>query len=351
MASFEDVREEVTYLVKSRGSGLVLGAGASVSSGAPPTDELVELIKKRFPKASDDTNLFTVCDSVIHHPLYGRIELARFVKSQFDTLSPSECYKQLPRVHWRALFTTNYDDLIEQAYVTPSRVQTLQARNLGDAAATIPREGQLLFFYLMETIRQDMTGKSFPVLSWDDFLSTERHRSLILDLFKSILLDGAKIIYVGYSFNDFVFSRILDQSIREIGVRNQPHGYAILRDLPNSNDAAYHKLVSLKFQPVQGTFADLCEVIKDVAGDVGPGANKESPAGGSSVRIAGHVVRLPDDVASVIEESFRILSDKVTESKVEDSDAGPEKATSFLEGSDFGWLPYRKDWDFSRSSL
>src|SRR5690348_14665423 len=106
----------------------MIGAGASVSSGAPAGQELCSRIRGKYTgiNVSDEGKLLDLGTAICDSPQYGRLNLVRFVCDQFENLSPSKAYKQLPRVRWRALFTTNYDDLIEQAYRSPSRSQTLQ---------------------------------------------------------------------------------------------------------------------------------------------------------------------------------------------------------------------------------
>lgn len=353
IVTFATVRDEISHLVRSGHAGLVVGAGASVSSGAPLTADLVNRIRSEFPKASHSPNsdLFSVCDSVVHHRLYGASDLHRFVRCQFDTLSPSNDYKQLPRIPWRVLFTTNYDDLIEQTYTTPGRVQSLQVRHLGAGAATVPREGHLLLFYLMGSIRGDLRSGSSPILTWDDFLETEPHRRPVLDLFKSLLLEGGKIIYVGYSFTDFVLARVLERAIREIGVRNQPHGYAILYDEPDNHSPMYQKLMSLKVQPVHGTFEDLCDVVRHIADAGDESRHTPTPARGRTLTLSSGDVTLTDRVASVIEESFTILSNELTEERTGDQQAGRDQVIAFLDGRDVGWLPYRRNWGFRRPAL
>src|SRR5207253_558933 len=157
--------------------------------------------------------LFDAGSAVCDTPAYGRQELVRFVVEILEPLQPSQSYKQLPRVRWRALFTTNYDDLIEEAYQATSRVQTLQPVDLA-------------------------------------------------------------------------------------------YGYAILTGWPQDRTQPSDKMSMKKVIPVDGTFEEFAELVREVAdGDVttaarGP-ARPQSPATGKRVSVGKHVVTLTENQAGV----------------------------------------------------
>ena len=44
-----------------------------------------------------------------------RTEIEEFIRSKMN-VQPSEAHLDLCRIRWQAIFTTNYDDLIETAY-------------------------------------------------------------------------------------------------------------------------------------------------------------------------------------------------------------------------------------------
>ncbi len=62
----------------------MLGAGASISSGAPSTSDLLQRIRDRFPLASpaNRDDFLEVGTAVSDHPSYGRLDLVRFVREQ-----------------------------------------------------------------------------------------------------------------------------------------------------------------------------------------------------------------------------------------------------------------------------
>lgn len=184
--------DEIRTVLAGRESALVIGAGASTSSGAPGSAALVEYLRHQFKAAQipEGAKLLDAGTSVCNTPPYGRLELVRSVVSLLDPLEPNEAYRQLPRLRWRAIFTTNYDDLVEKAYRSPARVQVLQPIQLPYDRFTIPREHHLPLFYLQGSIKAPHDQDTAPALSWPDFHRTIQQRASALQLLRNVIADG-----------------------------------------------------------------------------------------------------------------------------------------------------------------
>jgi hypothetical protein len=108
---------------------LFIGAGASHVAGAPLGGELAAQVHQEFlpglPNPSQD--LIEVCSKVLDTPGVDRATVEEFIRSKLD-FQPSPTHRALCRNRWQAIFTTNYDDLIETAYrTTPDRRQRCDA--------------------------------------------------------------------------------------------------------------------------------------------------------------------------------------------------------------------------------
>lgn len=96
---------------------LFIGNGASVDAGGPKTEDLVIAIKKRFPSAEYQSEDFLqTCTDVMETTLTKRSDLEEVITKRLYGLKPSVFHKELPLHIWPAIFTTNYDYLIEQCY-------------------------------------------------------------------------------------------------------------------------------------------------------------------------------------------------------------------------------------------
>ena len=96
---------------------LFIGNGASIESGAPKTKDLVDIIKKTFSKAEyKGDDFIQTCTDVLETSITSKSELEGLIKKKLYGLKPSNFHLELPLHSWPAIFTTNYDDLIEQGY-------------------------------------------------------------------------------------------------------------------------------------------------------------------------------------------------------------------------------------------
>ena len=104
---------------------LFLGAGASFASQCPSGDKLAQMIHQEFLPGSSlqSLDLLDVCGTVLDTPGVDRSALEEFIRKKLDA-QPSLAHKNLCLNQWQAIFTTNFDDLVEIGYrITPNRKQ------------------------------------------------------------------------------------------------------------------------------------------------------------------------------------------------------------------------------------
>src|SRR5262245_24389023 len=93
---------------------LIFGAGASVPSNAPSVGTLIEAISTEFRIESDGLNLAEI--SALAEDRRNRTELIAVIRKKFEGLRAKGALLNLPNHQWKALYSTNYDELIEDAY-------------------------------------------------------------------------------------------------------------------------------------------------------------------------------------------------------------------------------------------
>ncbi len=111
--------------VKQGKAVLFLGAGASFAANCPSGNKLAELIHEEFlpeqPLRSSD--FMDVCGEVLDTPGVDRSSVEDFIRAKLDC-QPSPSHVALSLNRWQAIFTTNFDDIVETAYrITPNRKQ------------------------------------------------------------------------------------------------------------------------------------------------------------------------------------------------------------------------------------
>lgn len=352
--SFDEATPQLVEVIRSRTATLIIGAGASFTSGAPLAGGLVTALRNKFPLADIDAEMsfLDAGTSICNTPPYGRKEIVEYLKGEFEVLQPSHEFKQLPRWHWRAIFTTNYDDLVEKAYKTPGRIQTLQPVHLPYDTATIPRENHLYLFYLQGSITKPAHDDGSPVVSWGDYHRTVQERVAVMNLLRNVLIDGGRVIYLGYSFNDFFLDGLLDEASRRLGNQNMPYGYAILPDWP-VDSRKRHKVTRHNIIPVVGSFEDFSGLIAQIA-DHGYQRSLEfdgsnlSPAAGYILRAGAHDLSFTESEFGVYSEFFDVLDESRMQRPSMPKDEEVRKAKEFLKGELTGWAAYTREWAFKR---
>src|SRR5262249_52396298 len=112
---------------------LLFGAGSSIPSGAPSTQELIEILATRAEISAKGFKLAEIA-SLAERKL-GRRRVIEALRSRIKNLKPTGGILNLPLYDWKSIFTTNYDDLIEQCYLRRDLALT---RFTSDFDFTIP---------------------------------------------------------------------------------------------------------------------------------------------------------------------------------------------------------------------
>ena len=93
---------------------LLFGAGSSIPSKAPTSEALTSFMAKRFGLPLTGFSLPEIAS--LAERKAGRRSLIGALREQFQNLKPTGGLLNLPLYNWKSLFTTNFDDLIEQCY-------------------------------------------------------------------------------------------------------------------------------------------------------------------------------------------------------------------------------------------
>jgi hypothetical protein len=192
--------DELARAVDPSNTVLLLGAGASIPSGAPTGAALANHLAHKVSPHVEGDDLQEI--SGIIEDRLGRRQLAAAVRDVFAPLEPARGILALPLYPWKAIYTTNFDRLVEKSYaiarkelnVVRSNFEWSNAANNDSAAALYKIHG---------CISQDLGfgDRSRMVLTEIDYDEVEQYRQV---LFKSLSLDmmGATTLVVGQSLRD-----------------------------------------------------------------------------------------------------------------------------------------------------
>jgi len=333
--------KEIADLLFQGKAALFLGAGATQAAGGPSGQILIELIKKQFPKSDQAcNNLIDLCQDVIDTPPYNRNMLEEFVRSKLEGLQPTEAHKIMTKFDWSAIFTTNYDDLIEFAYRSSEvKIKRLQSIYSERYSANPSDRSKVYLFKIMGSITATEEETGNMVLSRADYNLALSRRKKYLDSLFDFVKNGT-LVFIGYSFEDRIVLDIIDE-IKEIyGKERLPFSYALFDKVPNDEKTTY-MLQSRKIIPLECDFASFFKTVNSLP-ELKTKA-KEPVAGPRKtyLKLRGYTLEFNEDDFRQYAEFFDVLSEETMQQP-------PGEKDNFFKGINNNWGAFRENWDFQR---
>lgn len=209
-----------------------VGAGVSMGSGLPSWNKLVEEIRGRLgvPDSSFGDN--TIIPQLYYNSR-GKKDYNELIHSLLykPNALPNDAHECLVKINPRYIITTNYDELIEQAF-----------SNAGIFLDVVEKDSDLPYAHTEHMLIKMHGGFKYDnyVLKEDDYLNYSNNFNLISSYIKA-LFARYTILFVGYSYND-PDTKQLFSWIRGILKEDQQRAYLInLSDDYDSQTADYYK--------------------------------------------------------------------------------------------------------------
>jgi len=216
---------------------LMLGAGASMES----TDSkgCKALSSKELAKKLSDKFL---SGKLKNHPLDQISECAinesttydvqKYIHDLFESLEPSKSHYLLPTFSWRGLATTNYDLLIEKAYLNTTDQQQCVVPfidNSDHVDKKLRSPNSLAYLKLHGCITRIANEKCPLILTPDQFVQYGEGRNRVFSMFIDWSCEHT-VVFVGYNLKDPNFrSIIINISKQQGGLR--PRYYMVTPDV------------------------------------------------------------------------------------------------------------------------
>ncbi len=199
---------------------LFLGAGSTREAGGPVGRELAGLLADHFRKSDIQTaDLQLFADQLTSLPDVHREDVDSKIITILRPFSPAAAHRAIPKFCWKAIFTTNYDRLVEQAYETAHAVtgehplQDLKPVVKSNLSLPLTDPGQVGLYKLHGSIESIDRGARL-VLTSRDYAETKKNRRHMLRQLKALATNHT-ILFVGYSFGDGVVLSLLDELQQE----------------------------------------------------------------------------------------------------------------------------------------
>ena len=203
--------QDVVRSIDPDSTVLLFGAGSSIPSGAPSSQKIAEHLTKTFQQNSDGFSLAEVSE-LVERKTGDRRALVSAVRELFRSVEPTRGILNIPRYDWKAIYTTNYDTLIEEAYGRHGVPLSVYDSNFDFRV-----RGNILttkLYKLHGTINKDIVdgNNSRLVLTQGDYKHTQDYRDKLFDALKADLSE-ANIIIIGQSLADPDIKAIINRAI------------------------------------------------------------------------------------------------------------------------------------------
>ena len=204
--------DELTRRITPSSCVLFLGAGASIPAGGPTASELAEDLCGRLKTSVPHGVNLGEAAQVLELKV-GRKRLMEAVVAALGSLRPDTSHEVVASHKWRAIFTTNFDTIIEQAYSRVTQPLSVVRSNFEYTSSHVE---SVVYYKIHGCVTQDEAfgHKSRMVLTTDDYDSAEAFRQ---NLFRQLamLATDSDVVFIGYSLSDPDVAQILKRAIEE----------------------------------------------------------------------------------------------------------------------------------------
>lgn len=190
---------------------LVFGAGASLPSGAPSVWNLCEHLAPQIGEEPDTYNFAELCS--LFEYKRGRKELVAQVRQKFKGLRPTGGLQNVAEYDWVSIFTTNYDDLVERAFIKKNKDIRVFSSNFDFGEPTPPTSTPILKIH--GTIGLDTSDghRSKLVLTEEDNDTVEDYREALYDRLKNDL-NSHDVVIIGQSLADPDLDKLVKRALK-----------------------------------------------------------------------------------------------------------------------------------------
>lgn len=224
--SFTTLRESLTHgeVVAFVGAGLSTGAG--LPGWFQLVGELAARINHPMPPREWVTADALIDAAQIYINQEGLHSLVMFLKNRLDTTgkSPTEAHRALAQLPISLVFTANYDNLLERAFMEAGRPTQVVVR--GSSIPYMRREpGSVNIVKLYGDLEQEDT----ITLARQQYETFFIQRPQMVKLLE-IELARSNMLYLGWSHSDPHFNLVFGDTLSRYG-QNLRMGYAVMFDV------------------------------------------------------------------------------------------------------------------------
>lgn len=241
------------------GSGFAYNANHPNSKQVPLGNKLAEMIADKFLEGNyKESSLTYVSDLAISESSLFEVQL--FIAEIFDKYSPNENHKIYTTLPWKAIFTTNYDLILERAYKENkgSNAQDFVSIYRNTPEQQIFKTPNTVPYYKLHGCISYINDQNLPlILSTEQYITHRLNRERLFQNFETLSLDYP-ILFIGYSNQDPNIRSILKQleAIKD----GRPRSYMVG---PNFTDAEIRYWHERKLTPLSFGHEEFIKIVNE----------------------------------------------------------------------------------------
>lgn len=205
--------DQLCQRLRPETTSLLLGAGASIPSGAPSGTDLAKRLWRKVANQDAQSSDLVETASLLERR-YSRRSVVDAIVSILKPLRPTGGLLALPTFGWRAVFSTNFDQLVERAYKKANVGPLIRIRSNYDLSHQEARTDTTLY-KIHGCISQDRSlgNKASLVLTEQDYDDYDKYRQSLFALLNSHLLTG-DVLIIGQSLADRHLSDLIKRVLQ-----------------------------------------------------------------------------------------------------------------------------------------
>lgn len=324
------------------GPGSNTGALHAHGKKFPSEVDLAKSIVERFlDKGFRGSSLAQVQELAVYSA--GLFPVQNFLAESYSEFKPASYHKILPQLSWSAIFTTNYDQLIEQAYQSDSnRLQKLIVftRNSDRIEDHIHSRSNLAFFKLHGSL-SNVNDPTLPlILTSDQYQTHMNGRNLLFERLESYAYDHM-LLFVCDDIGNPTARGILQRIASLQDAR--PRSYVVV---PSITEAESNYWASKKIDCIKMSFEDFLNTVNNYIPkntrslslfiDSSDHPIRRRFAVSNDIHLSESIINFLDNDADYLHKTFR---------------AGSCDPKSFYKGYFPNWGPIEQNLDVKRAKL
>jgi Flp pilus assembly protein TadD len=228
------------------GAGINAGVRDSANNQFPLGAELSKWIARDLLETPDLTVNLDDSAEMARFRLGPKV-LNDYIFEKFSSFKPGVAHLALAQLPWDAVYTTNYDLLVEAAYGTATIAASGTIRQVYSAEETLNSfsEEDIPYYKLHGSADYANTDYGRLVLTREDYRFYETHRKPLFARLKTDLLSKT-FVFVGYSLSDDNFRAILEDCKAELQTASFPLSFAVKHSFTATEEAFWKEKYNIQ---------------------------------------------------------------------------------------------------------